>query len=231
MFNLLLRMLKNNYGFAVVTHGGTLPDSSAKSDFYSIVDNATVSSIINADVSNSAAIAYAKLALTGAILNADLAGSIADSKLSQITTASKVSGAALTSLSSVPVGAGALPLLNMTSACSIVQTTYNMTTASGNQTITGAGFTPSKVIVLAVSSVGSTSYSVGMDDLTTHSSIYQVASGNTGGTTSFSMEIQETNSNSQEGKFTSFNSDGGVIAWTKSGTPTGTATLIFMFFR
>lgn len=38
--------------------------------------------IIDADVGSSAALAYSKLALTGAILNADLAGSIAYSKLS-----------------------------------------------------------------------------------------------------------------------------------------------------
>lgn len=53
--------------------------------------------VVNADVSASAAIAYSKLALTGAVLNADLAGSIADSKLSTISTAGKVSGAAITS--------------------------------------------------------------------------------------------------------------------------------------
>ena len=41
----------------------------------------SASSITNSDVSNSAAIAYSKLNLTGAILNADLAGSIAASKL------------------------------------------------------------------------------------------------------------------------------------------------------
>lgn len=44
--------------------------------------NVTSSLLVNADVSASAAIAYSKLALTGAILNADLAGSIAYSKLS-----------------------------------------------------------------------------------------------------------------------------------------------------
>ena len=42
----------------------------------------TDGTIVNADISASAAIAYSKLALTGAILNADLAGSIALSKLS-----------------------------------------------------------------------------------------------------------------------------------------------------
>jgi hypothetical protein len=58
-------------------------------------------------------IPYSKLALTGAVLNADLAGSIADSKLSTISTSGKVSGAALTSLSSIPSGAGVIPAVNL----------------------------------------------------------------------------------------------------------------------
>lgn len=57
----------------------------------------SAATLVNADVSGSAAIAYSKLALTGAVLNADLAGSIADSKLSTISTGGKVSGAAITS--------------------------------------------------------------------------------------------------------------------------------------
>lgn len=69
--------------------------------------------ILNADLAGS--IAYSKLVLTGAVLNADLAGSIADSKLSQITTTAKVSGAALTLLTSVPAGAGILPIANIAS--------------------------------------------------------------------------------------------------------------------
>ena len=44
-----------------------------------------------------------------------LAGSIADSKLNQITTASKVSGASLTSLASIPSGAGVVPIANLAS--------------------------------------------------------------------------------------------------------------------
>ncbi len=38
---------------------------------------------------------------------------IADTKLAQITTASKVSGAALTSLASIPAGAGSIPVANI----------------------------------------------------------------------------------------------------------------------
>lgn len=47
------------------------------------------------------------------VTNAMLAGSIADSKLSQITTADKVSGAAITLLTSLPSGAGKVPTANL----------------------------------------------------------------------------------------------------------------------
>ena len=55
--------------------------------------------IVNADINASAAIAYSKLALSGSIVNADINASaaIADSKLATISTAGKVSGAAITS--------------------------------------------------------------------------------------------------------------------------------------
>ena len=54
-----------------------------------------VGPITNLQVSNSAAIAYSKLSLGASITNADLAGSIADSKLLQIVTANKVAGSAV----------------------------------------------------------------------------------------------------------------------------------------
>lgn len=51
----------------------------------------------------------------GLISNANISGSaaITDSKLSQITTAGKVSGAAITLLTSVPSGAGIIPTANL----------------------------------------------------------------------------------------------------------------------
>lgn len=61
-------------------------------------------SIVNADINAAAAIAYSKLALTGAILNADLAGSIAYSKLT--LTASIVSGDISGSISVLKGGTG-----------------------------------------------------------------------------------------------------------------------------
>lgn len=72
-------------------------------------------SILNADVNSSAAITYSKLNLSGGIVNADINASaaIVGTKLAQITTAGKVSGAALTSLSSIPSGAGRIPIANL----------------------------------------------------------------------------------------------------------------------
>jgi hypothetical protein len=57
------------------------------------------SSIVNADIASGAAVAYSKLALSNSIVNADISSSaaIADSKLAIISTAGKVSGAAITS--------------------------------------------------------------------------------------------------------------------------------------
>lgn len=55
--------------------------------------------IVNNDIGSGAAIAYSKLALTGSVVNADIgaAAAIADTKLATISTAGKVSGAAITS--------------------------------------------------------------------------------------------------------------------------------------
>lgn len=80
---------------ATVTHTTSLPDSSEKTDFYSLVDNAQVSGIVNNDVASNAA--------------------IAGSKLATITTAGKVDGSAINNLANVPSGAGRLPSANLPS--------------------------------------------------------------------------------------------------------------------
>uniref|UniRef100_A0A6M3IUX4 Uncharacterized protein n=1 Tax=viral metagenome TaxID=1070528 RepID=A0A6M3IUX4_9ZZZZ len=53
--------------------------------------------------------------LDGTIVNGDLSGTLAlpDSKIAQITTASKVSGTSLTGLASIPSGAGKVPAANL----------------------------------------------------------------------------------------------------------------------
>jgi len=55
----------------------------------------SATSITNAEINNSAGIVYSKLNLTNSITSGDLAGSIADSKLLDITSAGKVKGSAV----------------------------------------------------------------------------------------------------------------------------------------
>lgn len=101
---------------AVVTHGSSLPDSSQKTDFYGIVDNATVTSIVAADISASAGIMDTQLntiSTAGKVNTSALTGQIANANLAQIITPALVSGAALTLLPNVPPGAGLLPAANI----------------------------------------------------------------------------------------------------------------------
>ena len=44
-----------------ITHGGTLPDSSQKADFYALIDSATIASIDNSNIAAAADIASTKL--------------------------------------------------------------------------------------------------------------------------------------------------------------------------
>lgn len=92
-------------------------------------------SITNSDINSAAAIVYSKLNLTGTIVNADVSASadIVDTKLAQITTASKVHGTSITGLASLPSGAGVIPVANL--GTSPTATTF----LRGDGTFAGAG--------------------------------------------------------------------------------------------
>jgi len=113
--NHFIKMWHDERG-AIVTHGGTLPDSAEKSDFYNLVDQASVSGIIDSDISSSAAIQDSKLAeiTTANKVNISaLGGQIANSNLAQIVAPGLVSGASLVLLPNIPVGAGLIPVSNI----------------------------------------------------------------------------------------------------------------------
>lgn len=76
------------------TYGAT--ETLYADDLHELVDLGSVSGIVNADCAAGMA--------------------LADTKLAAITTAGKVSGAALTSLANIPSGAGAIPAANLTNA-------------------------------------------------------------------------------------------------------------------
>lgn len=96
--------------------------------------------IVNADIKSDAAIAKSKLALAGEINNAEIGSSAAidDSKLAQINDASKVSGAALTSLASIPAGAGVIPSANLPASTVLSRSTLFETAARFTKSTGGA---------------------------------------------------------------------------------------------
>lgn len=140
-----------------LTRGSSLPDSSAKSDFHGLVDNATaaISNIVNSDISNSAAIASSKLDLSAVGQNIVMSSkAINGAKGSDIASATTTDiGAAtgnfvdvtgtttITGLGTVQAGTirfvrftGILTLTHSGTAL-ILPTTANVTTAAGDRAI------------------------------------------------------------------------------------------------
>lgn len=140
-----------------ITRGTTLPDSSAKSDFHGLVDNASIaiSNIENADVSNSAAIAASKLnlatiaqdmAMSGKVINFAKGSDIASATTTDIGAATgnfvDVTGTTtITGLGTVQAGSirfvrftGILTLTHNGTSL-ILPTTANITTAANDRAI------------------------------------------------------------------------------------------------
>ena len=187
------------------------------------------------DIAGAAAIAMSKLAL--AITNNEVAAgaAIVDTKLGTISTAGKVSGAALTSLASIPAGAGVIPTANLPTVIVFKNgdTTKDASDASGTQNIAhGLGKVPAKVKITAIgeqNSGGSNNYmnlSVSVYNGTTQSSVSRYASAADGSVVNIFRIGLGTNSNYQTGVIT-FDATNIIITWTKTNSPTGVFTLIW----
>ena len=99
-----------------ITRGTTLPDSSGKADFHALIDNATatLTNVVNADI--------------------DAAAAIADSKLAQITTASKVNVSAITgTLGTANGGTGATAAANAASGVVVLDSSSKLPAVDGSQ--------------------------------------------------------------------------------------------------
>ncbi len=230
---------------SAITRTGTLPDSANKSDFYGIIDSATVGAIVNDDI--------------------DAAAGIVDTKLAQITTASKVSGAAITGLASLPAGAGVIPAANLTAIASQAEAeagtentksmtplrtsqaiaalaeagvsvytgslTRDLSAASGDVVYNpvGLNFTPKAIFAFGTKD-GSTlaPLSLGFATATLGAAVQTyTTSGSVQANASRLCTLYIDGSNAQGLDIASFGSGTFTGTWTKTGTPTGTATVVY----
>tara|TARA_Y100000310_G_scaffold304970_1_gene344659 strand:+ start:2525 stop:3736 length:1212 start_codon:yes stop_codon:yes gene_type:complete len=150
-------------------------------------------------------------------------------------------GAVLTTLG---ITAFAQTLLNDADA-DAVQTTLGLnaqtgtfsrdsTTASGSQAVTGVGFQPTAMLILAFQNAVAGEMSIGMTiggtDLFLRDHHNITADTWYGGTGDL-IYVVESAGNAYVGDLTSFDSDGFTIAWTKSGSPTGMLTMQYLALK
>ena len=107
--------------------------------------------------------------------------------------------------------------------------TRDTATASGTQAITGVGVQPSGVTFFTTVPATSKA-SWGVDDGTRPRGLYDFhgeTSDTYNLTTANSIVLRDNVSNFYEGRVTAWGADGFTITWTKTGSPTGTATIAF----
>lgn len=118
-------------------------------------------------------------------------------------------------------------------ASKILYSTRDMTAASGNVSYTGVGFAPTSII--AFSGVTSTpGFAVSMAD--SSKTVHSLANDNTAfdsriGLNLFCLTYIQGGASYQYATIVSYDADGFTLAWTKSGTPTGTISLMFLCFQ
>lgn len=112
--------------------------------------------------------------------------------------------------------------------------THDISTASGNQSISGIGFKPRCLVDINCTGGASNAQAswAGSDDGVTAQCIEVATSGYVPQVgMSMICRTAVSGGNFSRGLVTSFDANGFTIAWTKVGTPTGTATVRFLALR
>lgn len=115
----------------------------------------------------------------------------------------------------------------------IIAATRDMTAATGNVSYTGAGFVPTAIIAYHGVNV-TRGFGVSIAD--SAKTVSSLATDNTAwntrvGTNLFLLTYNPSASDFQYATIVSYDADGFTLAWTKSGSPTGTMSIFFLCFR
>lgn len=118
----------------------------------------------------------------------------------------------------------------------LVNSTYDLTTASGTQVVSGFGFTPSACSVFgAVNGTAIntyTTYSGNVDSAKNQAVVFTLGTTQNGfSNTAFIAAFDATAANNQVGVLSAYGAGSVSIAWTKGGTPTGTFAFSLLCFK
>ena len=117
----------------------------------------------------------------------------------------------------------------------IVNVSYDISTADGNLAITGAGFAPTSVIVFqTISNTPKWSFGMGTkadSDFRNTVNNYLNNADNAAAESRIVSIYTTADPVRAQASIGSFDSDGITLAWTKTGSPTGTAVMNFIFFK
>ena len=109
--------------------------------------------------------------------------------------------------------------------------TKDMTEATGTVAYTGVGFKPSAILFFACGPTDN-AISIGADDGTNKGMVSAYGTLNfTVVTTDSIYLLNAAGTTLQNARISSFDSDGFTLSWTKVGSPTGTATIIYLAIR
>lgn len=127
------------------------------------------------------------------------------------------------------LGAAANPAWAYAPVVKTIQETYDLSTASGTQAITGVGFTP-RIIYFFCCQNGNARMSIGWSESVTpkHNCLYFSDTGAIWTSSTSTSIVAGSSGNQQVGYVSTFGADGFTITWVKSGTLTGTLN-IFAF--
>ncbi len=203
--------------------------------------------IVNADIGAAAAIAGSKIQALSVGANAGVIPStgiidahiaagaaIVDTKLATISTAGKVSGAALTLLTNIPAGAGIIPGANVPAKPTKSMLISRDLTATGWAVTTahGLGATPTYVRAYAMLYYGATSKAItciGTYDGSLQQCIFSgdaAAAATIGDNTIFLKIWGPVGVNTYQSAVISVDGTNITLTWTKNGSPSGIAQII-----